>query len=88
MHHFLFLISFSFLFFFFVFLGNTYLFLANSHKGFAFIEFEDSDDALAAIENMHQSELFGKVIRVNLANFKKLPGGSINKPSKDEYFRI
>lgn len=37
------------------------------HRGFAFVEFELPEDAAAAIENMHLSEMFGKVIRVSLA---------------------
>lgn len=37
------------------------------HRGFAFIEYENSDDAAAAIDNMNDSELFGRAIRVNLA---------------------
>ncbi|OZJ06059.1 hypothetical protein BZG36_01161 [Bifiguratus adelaidae] len=35
-------------------------------------EFESKEDAAAAIDNMHLSELYGKVIKVNLA-----------KPNKD-----
>lgn len=37
------------------------------HRGFAFVEFETSEDAGAAIENMHLSEMFGKTIKVSLA---------------------
>ncbi|KAI9137502.1 putative peptidyl-prolyl cis-trans isomerase E [Paraphysoderma sedebokerense] len=37
------------------------------HRGFAFVEFEDPEDAKAAIDNMHMSELYGKVLKVNLA---------------------
>jgi len=37
------------------------------HRGFAFIEFELQEDAQAAIENMHDSELYGRTLRVNLA---------------------
>jgi len=32
------------------------------HRGYAFIEFEDAEDATAAVDNMHYSELMGKVI--------------------------
>jgi peptidyl-prolyl isomerase E (cyclophilin E) len=37
------------------------------HRGFAFVEYETADDAAAAIDNMNDSELFGRAIRVNLA---------------------
>jgi peptidyl-prolyl isomerase E (cyclophilin E) len=37
------------------------------HRGFGFVEFETADDAAAAIDNMNDSELFGRPIRVNLA---------------------
>ncbi|CAF3942027.1 unnamed protein product [Rotaria sordida] len=37
------------------------------HRGFAFVEYETADDAASAIDNMNDSELFGRSIRVNLA---------------------
>lgn len=37
------------------------------HRGFGFITFEERDDAKAAIENMNNSELYGRVLRVNVA---------------------
>ena len=37
------------------------------HRGFAFIEFESSEDAQAAIDNMNDGEMFGRQLRVNLA---------------------
>lgn len=37
------------------------------HRGFGYVEFEDAEDAKEAIENMDQSELFGKVIKVAMA---------------------
>ncbi|KAJ3146869.1 hypothetical protein HDU86_008365 [Geranomyces michiganensis] len=37
------------------------------HRGFGFIEFEFPEDAEAAIENMDCAELYGKVLKVNLA---------------------
>eukprot|EP00937_MAST-01D_sp_MAST-1D-sp2_P007511 g7511.t1 len=36
-------------------------------RGFGFVEFEEAEDAAAAIDNMHESELLGRVLRVNLA---------------------
>ena len=37
------------------------------HRGFGYVEFEDAEDAKEAINNMDQSELFGKVIKVAMA---------------------
>uniref|UniRef100_A0A0V0JAH9 Peptidyl-prolyl cis-trans isomerase E n=1 Tax=Schistocephalus solidus TaxID=70667 RepID=A0A0V0JAH9_SCHSO len=37
------------------------------HRGFAFVEFEEAEDAIAAIDNMNESEIFGRTIRVNVA---------------------
>ncbi|KAI1800830.1 hypothetical protein F4811DRAFT_536980 [Daldinia bambusicola] len=37
------------------------------HRGFAYVEFEDAEDAKEAIDNMDQSELFGRVLRVSAA---------------------
>ena len=37
------------------------------HRGFGYVEFEDPEDVKDAIDNMDQSELFGKVIKVNPA---------------------
>lgn len=34
------------------------------HRGFGYIEFEAADDAKEAQDNMDQSELFGRVIKV------------------------
>nr|DAZ86630.1 TPA_inf: venom-related protein PPI [Conus judaeus] len=46
------------------------------HRGFAFIEFELAEDAAAAIDNMNESELFGRTIRVNLAKPMKVKEGA------------
>ncbi|XP_029426830.1 peptidyl-prolyl cis-trans isomerase E isoform X5 [Rhinatrema bivittatum] len=46
------------------------------HRGFAFIEFEMAEDAAAAIDNMNESELFGRTIRVNLAKPMRIKEGS------------
>jgi RNA recognition motif-containing protein len=37
------------------------------HRGFGYVEFEDPEDTKDAIDNMDQSELFGKVIKVSAA---------------------
>ena len=46
------------------------------HRGFAFVEFESVEDAAAAIDNMNESELFGRTVRVNIARPKMLKEGS------------
>jgi len=37
------------------------------HRGFGFVEFEQQEDAMAALDNMNNSELFGKVVKCNIA---------------------
>ncbi|KAL2170513.1 hypothetical protein VTG60DRAFT_4799 [Thermothelomyces hinnuleus] len=47
---------------------------AEPHRGFAYVEFEDPEDAKEAIDNMDQAELFGRVIRVSAAKPPKSAG--------------
>lgn len=58
------------------------------HRGFAFVEFELVEDAAAAIDNMDESELYGRTIRVNVARPKMLKEGS-SRPvwSEDSWLR-
>ncbi|TQS32364.1 hypothetical protein Golomagni_07318 [Golovinomyces magnicellulatus] len=42
-----------------------------SHKGFAYVEYEDAGDAKEAIDNMDQAEFFGRTIRVSQAKAPK-----------------
>ncbi|RWS31684.1 peptidyl-prolyl cis-trans isomerase E-like protein [Leptotrombidium deliense] len=51
-------------------------FSTQKHKGFAFVEFESAEDAYDAIDNMNDSEIYGKTIRVNIAKPMKLKEGS------------
>ncbi|XP_069128336.1 peptidyl-prolyl cis-trans isomerase E-like [Argopecten irradians] len=46
------------------------------HRGFAFIEFELLEDSAAAVDNMNESELFGRTIRVNIAKPMKIKEGA------------
>jgi peptidyl-prolyl isomerase E (cyclophilin E) len=61
---------------------------AGTHKGFAFLEFVDADDAHEAIYNMDGAELFGKALTVNVAQAEKMTLGS-NKAvwSSEEWFK-
>ena len=47
---------------------------SGKHRGFGFVEYEEADDAAAAVENMHNSELFGRVLRVNYAQPMRIKG--------------
>ena len=57
-------------------------------KGFAFIEYDDGDDAAEAIYNMDGAELFGKILTVNIAQAERMSLGS-NKAvwSTEEWFK-
>lgn len=50
-----------------------------NHKGFGFVEFEETEDAAAAIDNMEGAELFGKVIRCGYAKPLTKVGSEGNK---------
>ncbi|PNY28503.1 Peptidyl-prolyl cis-trans isomerase E [Tolypocladium capitatum] len=43
----------------------------DSHRGFAYVEYEDSADAEEAIDNMDQSEFFGRILKVSRAKAPK-----------------
>jgi peptidyl-prolyl isomerase E (cyclophilin E) len=42
-------------------------YVKGTHRGFAFVEYEDADDAEEAIFNMDGAELLGRTIKVRLA---------------------
>lgn len=52
-------------------LDNT----TGKHRGFGFVEYESRDDAAAATDNMHNGELYGRIMRVNYAQPMKIKGG-------------
>mmetsp|Transcript_40334 Transcript_40334/g.93769 ORF Transcript_40334/g.93769 Transcript_40334/m.93769 type:complete len:134 (+) Transcript_40334:103-504(+) len=58
------------------------------HRGFGFVEFQDAEDAQAAIDNMHLAELYGRTIRVNLARAPSgKPSEAANRPIwADDFF--
>ena len=57
----------------------------NKHRGFAFLEYELNEDAAAAIDNMNESELYGKTIRVNIAKPQKNKTSSRALWNSDEW---
>lgn len=57
---------------------------SQKHRGFAFIEYEAAEDAAAAIDNMNDSELCGRTIRVNLAKPVRVKEGSFKPVWADD----
>eukprot|EP00914_Ancora_sagittata_P033727 GHVO01068144.1.p4 GENE.GHVO01068144.1~~GHVO01068144.1.p4 ORF type:complete len:138 (+),score=24.73 GHVO01068144.1:522-935(+) len=59
------------------------------HRGFGFVEFEEEIDAEHAIKNMHDSEIYGRTITVNLARSPPKGVGEANRPAwaNDEFLR-
>ena len=47
-----------------------------THRGFAFVDFDSAEDAAAAIDNMHESELYGRTLRCNIAKPNRVKEGS------------
>ena len=63
--------------------------ILDKSKGFGFVEYELDDDAESAIDNMHCSELFGKVIRCNIARPTSKTGSGPGKAvwATDEFLQ-
>lgn len=40
---------------------------SQKNRGFGFVEFEEVEDAAAAMDNMHEAELYGRILTVNIA---------------------
>lgn len=59
------------------------------HKGFAFVEYQLPEDAADAIDNMDNSEILGKTIRVNIAKPMRYKPENATRPlwADDEYLR-
>mmetsp|Transcript_6033 Transcript_6033/g.6928 ORF Transcript_6033/g.6928 Transcript_6033/m.6928 type:complete len:96 (+) Transcript_6033:161-448(+) len=47
------------------------------NKGFGFVQFEFSEDAEAARDNMHEAELYGKCLNVDISQYKKKTGSAV-----------
>lgn len=45
------------------------------HRGFGFVTYLEKDDAASAMDNMHNAELYGRVLTVNFAQPIKVKGG-------------
>lgn len=45
------------------------------HRGFAFLQFESTDDAAAAIDNMNDAEIYGRTLKVNFAKPMQIKEG-------------
>jgi peptidyl-prolyl isomerase E (cyclophilin E) len=45
------------------------------HRGFGFVFYGEKEDAADAIDNMHNSELNGRILTVNFAQPPKIKGG-------------
>ena len=59
-----------------------------TNKGFAFLEYNDADDAKEAIYNMDGAELFGKALTVNVAREEKMQlGDSKAVWSNEQWFK-
>jgi len=54
------------------------------HRGFAFIDYVLPEDAQAAIDNMNDSELFGRTLRVNIAKPLRIKENSTRPVWADE----
>jgi peptidyl-prolyl isomerase E (cyclophilin E) len=55
------------------------------HRGFGFVQYECSEDAEAAVDNMNHSELYGRVLKVNFSNPAKMGAGQAVWTDVDEY---
>lgn len=60
---------------------------SGKHRGFGFVEFDDEEDAEEAIANMDESELYGRVLTVNVA---RAPARGVSDNAKpiwaDDFF--
>merc|ERR1712087_271708 len=46
------------------------------NRGFGFVEYQEREDAAAAMDNMNEAELFGRVLKVNFAQPMKAGKGT------------
>ena len=65
-------------------LTSSPLLCAEKHRGFAFVQFEDPRDAADCIDNMDNAELFGRVLKVNVAKPSAAAISSPTPPTRTE----
>lgn len=58
------------------------------HRGFGFVEFVETEDAAAAMDNMNDAELFGRTLKVNYAMPMKGSSRAVWETQADEYFSV
>jgi len=55
---------------------TNFIILPDKTRGFGFVEYDLEEDAAAALDNMDGAELYGRVLRCNIAKaMPKLPPG-------------
>ncbi len=59
---------------------------SQQNKGFGFVEFEEEGDAAAAMENMADSELYGRTLRVNEARALRSKAGKAVWAEADQWY--
>jgi RNA recognition motif-containing protein len=59
----------------------------DSHRGFGFVEFEDAEDAKQAMDNMMDAEIYGRVIKVNVAKPNAMKSQAIWSTQADDWFQ-
>jgi peptidyl-prolyl isomerase E (cyclophilin E) len=57
-------------------------------RGFGFVEFEDAEDAAAAIANMDGAEMFGRTLRVNAARPARVKGRAVWADAEEWYANL
>jgi peptidyl-prolyl isomerase E (cyclophilin E) len=60
--------------------------VTQQNKGFGFVEFAEESDAADALENMNNSELYGRVLKVTLARPQKLKSSAVWSDA-DEWYK-
>jgi len=66
-------------------------FKTGKHRGFGFVEFDLPEDAAAAMDNMHNAEINGRVLSVNYAQPPKKGGLGSKDPvwaNQDAYVKV
>lgn len=59
----------------------------DAHRGFGFVEFEETEDAKHAMDNMMDSEIYGRVIKVNIAKPNAMKSQAVWSADADKWFQ-